>query len=98
MGPGEGGHPPFQPEAKASGSKAILRIYLKYGPEGERVIRKIDRASRPGRRLYRRCDQLEPVLDGLGVAIVSTSRGVMSGREGRLLRLGGGVPCTVWQG
>jgi small subunit ribosomal protein S8 len=96
MAPGEDGHPVFQPEANASGSKAILRIYLKYGPEGERVIRKIERASRPGRRLYRRCDQLEPVLDGLGISIISTSRGVMSDRQARSQRLGGELLCTVW--
>ena len=56
---------------------------LKYGPEGERVIRHIERASRPGRRLYRRTRQLRPVLDGLGISIFSTSRGVMSDRQAR---------------
>jgi small subunit ribosomal protein S8 len=96
MAPGEGGHLGFQPEPNATGAKAILRIYLKYGPEGERVIRKIERASRPGRRLYFRCDQLQPVLDGLGIAILSTSRGVMSDRQARSQRLGGELLCTVW--
>jgi small subunit ribosomal protein S8 len=76
--------------------KTVLRIYMKYGPEGERVIRKIDRASRPGRRLYRRHTQLKPVLDGMGIAILSTSRGVMSDRQARAQKLGGELLCTVW--
>jgi small subunit ribosomal protein S8 len=74
----------------------LLRVYLKYGPEGERVIRNIDRASRPGRRLYRRHTELRPVLDGLGIAILSTSRGVMSDRQARAQKLGGELVCTVW--
>jgi small subunit ribosomal protein S8 len=76
--------------------KAILRIYLKYGPEGEKVIRRLDRASRPGRRLYRSYKELRPVLDGLGIAVLSTSRGVMSDRRARAERLGGELLCTVW--
>jgi small subunit ribosomal protein S8 len=74
----------------------ILRVFLKYGPEGERVIRKIDRASRPGRRLYKRSVQLRPVLDGLGISIISTSKGVMSDRRARSQKLGGELLCTVW--
>jgi small subunit ribosomal protein S8 len=76
--------------------KAVLRIYLKYGPEGEKVIRHIERASTPGHRLYRRGTELRPVLDGLGIAIVSTSKGVMSDRQARTQRLGGELLCTVW--
>jgi small subunit ribosomal protein S8 len=76
--------------------KRVLRIYLKYGPEGEKVIRHIERASRPGRRLYRRHTQLRPVLDGLGIAVLSTSRGVMSDRQARAQKLGGEVLCNVW--
>jgi small subunit ribosomal protein S8 len=90
------GHPAFQAQPEATGSKAVLRIYLKYGPEGEKVIRHLERASRPGRRLYRRRDQLQPVLDGLGIAILSTSKGVMSDRQARAQRLGGELLCTVW--
>lgn len=96
MGANEAGQQTFQPDANATGSKAILRIYLKYGPEGERVIRKIDRASRPGLRIYRRCDQLNPVLDGLGISVLSTSKGIMSDRQARAKRLGGELLCTVW--
>jgi small subunit ribosomal protein S8 len=92
----EEGHDEFQPTETATGPKAILRIYLKYGPDGEKVIRHVQRASRPGLRVYRRHDQLRPVLDGLGVAIISTSRGVMSDRQARAQRLGGEVLCTLW--
>jgi small subunit ribosomal protein S8 len=79
-----------------TGPKLILRIFLKYGPEGERVIRHLARASRPGRRLYRGYADLKPVLDGLGIAILSTSRGVMSDRQAKAQRLGGELLCTVW--
>jgi small subunit ribosomal protein S8 len=77
-------------------TKLVLRVYLKYGPEGERVIRHLERASRPGRRLYWRHGALKPILDGLGIAVLSTSRGVMSDRRARAERLGGEVLCTVW--
>jgi small subunit ribosomal protein S8 len=92
----EQGQITFQPEGDLGKPKVILRVFLKYGPEGERVIRHIERASRPGRRLYRRADQLKPVLDGLGISILSTSRGVMSDRRARTQRLGGEMLCTVW--
>jgi small subunit ribosomal protein S8 len=78
------------------GAGTILRVYLKYGPEGERVIRHISRASKPGRRLYQGYKDLRPVLDGLGVSILSTSRGVMSDRQAKTQRLGGELLCTVW--
>jgi small subunit ribosomal protein S8 len=94
--PDEQGQPHFSARPDLKQPKTVLRIYLKYGPEGERVIRKIDRASRPGRRLYRRNTQLRPVLDGMGIAILSTSRGVMSDRQARAQKLGGELLCTVW--
>jgi small subunit ribosomal protein S8 len=93
---GEHGATSFQQVSDYSRPKTLLRVFLKYGPEGERVIRRIDRASRPGRRLYRRNTQLRPVLDGLGISIISTSRGVMSDRQARSRRLGGELLCTVW--
>jgi small subunit ribosomal protein S8 len=96
MAPDEHGQPVFKPTGDPTLPKAIMRVYLKYGPEGERVIRSIERASRPGRRLYRRHAQLKPVLDGLGIAILSTSKGVMSDRQARTRRLGGELLCTVW--
>jgi small subunit ribosomal protein S8 len=86
----------FVAQADAQGPQAVLRVYLKYGPDGEKVIRTIDRASRPGRRLYRGYDQLAPVLDGLGIAILSTNRGVMSDRRARKEKVGGELLCTVW--
>jgi small subunit ribosomal protein S8 len=92
----EQGSKHFQQNPDAGGSRAVLRVYLKYGLEGEKVIRHLARASRPGRRLYRRCAQLKPVLDGLGIAILSTSKGVMSDRKARAERLGGELLCTVW--
>jgi len=86
----------FQQEQDLSKPHILLRVYMNYGPEGERVIRHIERASRPGRRLYRRAEQLRPVLDGLGISVISTSRGVMSDRKARAQRLGGELLCTVW--
>jgi small subunit ribosomal protein S8 len=92
----EDGTRTFEQTTDLSKPKTILRVYLKYGPEGERVIRNIERASRPGRRLYRRTTELRPVLDGLGISILSTSKGVMSDRRARAQRLGGELLCTVW--
>jgi small subunit ribosomal protein S8 len=86
----------FQPQQDMQAPKLVLRLYLKYGPEGEKIIRHIERASRPGRRLYRHYSQLAPVLDGLGIAVLSTSKGVMSDRQARAQRLGGELLCTVW--
>src|SRR5436190_16094567 len=68
LSPDEQGHADFQPDPDLSKPHAVLRVLLKYGPEGERVIRHIERASRPGRRLYRRAAELRPVLDGLGIS------------------------------
>ena len=74
----------------------ILRIHLKYGPQGERVIRRIDRVSKPGCRVYHKWKDLKPVLDGMGICVVSTSKGVMSDRQARARKLGGEVICRVW--
>jgi small subunit ribosomal protein S8 len=73
-----------------------LRIELKYGPNGERLIQKIRRVSKPGRRVYSRATDLHPVLNGLGIQIISTSRGVVSDREARQRNLGGEVLCEIW--
>ena len=72
-----------------------LRIDLKYGPSGERVIRHIKRVSKPGCRVYRKARDLRPVLNGLGIWVVSTSRGVMSDREARQSKVGGEVLWLV---
>lgn len=73
-----------------------LRLELKYGPNGERVIRHIKRVSKPGHRIYSGATQLKPVLNGLGISILSTSRGVISDREARQRNLGGEVLCELW--
>ena len=91
----EHGAAKLQP-ADPTAPKQVLRLFLKYGPDGEKVIRRIERASRPGRRLYRRHAELRPVLDGMGITIVSTSKGVMSDRQARAQQLGGELLCTVW--
>jgi small subunit ribosomal protein S8 len=72
-----------------------LRVTLKYGPDGERVMQFLDRVSRPGRRVYAGSDTLPRVLNGMGCAILSTSRGVLSDRECRRERVGGEVLCRV---
>jgi len=73
-----------------------LRIELKYGPNGERLIRHIKRVSKPGKRVYSKARELRPVLNGLGIKILSTSSGVVSDREARQKNLGGEVLCEVW--
>lgn len=73
-----------------------LSIDLKYGPNGERVIRHIKRISKPGRRVYSRANDLRPILNGMGISIISTSRGVVSDREARQKNLGGEVLCELW--
>jgi small subunit ribosomal protein S8 len=73
-----------------------LSLELKYGPNGERVIRHIRRVSKPGRRVYSPATALKPILNGLGISIISTSRGVISDREARQRNLGGEVLCEVW--
>jgi len=78
--------------------KPVKQLYidLKYGPNGERVIRHIKRVSKPGRRVYSRATDLKPILNGLGISIISTSRGVISDREARQKKLGGEVLCELW--
>ncbi len=72
-----------------------LRLELKYGPNGERVIQSIKRKSKPGRRLYSRSKELKPVLGGLGISIISSSKGVISDREARRDNVGGEVLCEI---
>ena len=74
----------------------LVRIYLKYGPDGEQVINKIQRTSTSGCRVYRGADELGTVMNGLGIYIVSTPKGVLSDRECRRQRVGGEVLCSVW--
>jgi small subunit ribosomal protein S8 len=76
--------------------QGVLRIYLKYGPGQERVISGLRRVSKPGRRLYVGADRVPSVLGGMGVAILSTPRGVLTDRESRKAKVGGEVLCYVW--
>jgi small subunit ribosomal protein S8 len=73
-----------------------LRMFLKYGPHGERLITGIQRISRPGRRVYFGRDDVPEVLAGLGTSILTTSRGVMTGREAIKAGVGGEVLCNIW--
>ncbi len=76
--------------------QGILRVYMRFGPGNERVIQGLRRVSRPGLRVYRKAGQLPRVMGGLGVAILSTSQGVMTGKTARERQLGGEILCYVW--
>lgn len=78
------------------GPQGTLRIHLKYGPNRERVVSGLKRISRPGLRIYARKHEIPRVLGGYGVAILSTSRGVMTDRQARREGVGGEVLCYVW--
>lgn len=77
-------------------SRPTIRVFLKYGPHGERVITGLERISRPGRRVYLGVEDVPSVLGGLGTSILTTSRGVMTGRAARKAGVGGEVLCNVW--
>jgi len=83
-------------EPKEGAPQKTIRLTLKYGPRGERVISGIERVSRPGRRVYFGREDVPAVLGGLGTSILTTSRGVMTGREARREGVGGEVLCNVW--
>src|SRR5438105_12273818 len=72
-----------------------IRVKLRYSMSGDKVIHSLDRQSKPGRRVYRKVDDLPNVLNGMGIAVVSTSRGVMSDRKARENNVGGELLCTV---
>jgi small subunit ribosomal protein S8 len=80
----------------ADGPQPVIRITLKYGPRGENVITGLERVSRPGRRVYLGHDDVPKVMGGLGTAILTTSRGVMTGRDAQRAGVGGEVLCNVW--
>jgi small subunit ribosomal protein S8 len=77
-------------------ARKVLRVFLKYGPAGEAGIRRVDRVSRPGRRLYRGSDALPRIQGGLGIAVLSTSKGVLSEREARKEKVGGEILAALW--
>jgi small subunit ribosomal protein S8 len=75
--------------------QGTIRVKLKYSSSGDKVIHDLDRASKPGRRIYRKVEDLPKVLNGMGIAVVSTSKGVMSDRKAREENVGGELLCTV---
>jgi small subunit ribosomal protein S8 len=77
-------------------NQGVIRIFLKYGPNNERVISGLKRISKPGLRVYSPCQELPRVLGGLGIAIISTSKGVMTDKDARQSKSGGEVLCYVW--
>lgn len=77
-------------------TQGIIRLFLKYGPNNERVITGLKRISKPGLRVYTKSQEIPKVLGGLGVAIISTSTGVMTDKEARQSKVGGEVLCYVW--
>jgi len=76
--------------------RSVIRVFLAYNKEGKPGIQRMQRVSTPGRRVYRGADDIKPVLNGLGVGIVSTSQGLMTDRQARQKRVGGEVLCEVW--
>lgn len=76
--------------------QGILRLYLKYTKDGEPVVDRIKRVSRPGRRVYVPADKIPRVIGGLGIAILSTSKGVITDKVARKMNVGGEVICYVW--
>ncbi|CAM2066178.1 30S ribosomal protein S8 [Sulfidibacter corallicola] len=77
-------------------SHPIIRVYLKYNAQGEPLIHGLKRVSKPGRRVYSGKDRLPKVLDGLGISIITTSRGIMTDAKARHMGVGGEVLCKVW--
>lgn len=78
------------------GKQGVLRLYLKYGANKQKVITGIKRISKPGLRVYVKKDEVPRVLGGLGIAVISTSHGIMTDKEARKRQLGGEVLCYVW--
>lgn len=78
------------------GKQGVIRITLKYLPGKQKVIRGIRRVSKPGLRIYASCEDMPNVMNGLGIAIVSTSKGIMTGKKARSLNVGGEVLAFVW--
>jgi len=78
------------------GKQGVIRVYLKYGPNKEKVITGLKRISKPGLRVYAKKDEVPKVLGGLGTAVISTSQGIMADRDARKQGLGGEVVCYIW--
>ncbi len=78
------------------GTRSTLRVELKYGPDGEQVLRHIRRVSKPGRRVYSAVAGMPEVLNGLGISVISSSKGVISSVEAKKMKVGGEILCEVW--
>lgn len=78
------------------GKQGIIRIQLKYGQEGERVIQGLKKISKPGMRVYAAHDEIPKVLNGLGISVISTSKGILTDKQARNENVGGEVVCYVW--
>lgn len=76
--------------------QGILRIYLRYDEKNREVIQRVVRVSRPSRRVYARNDAIPKILNGLGISVLSTSRGILTDREARKQGVGGEIMCSVW--
>jgi len=80
----------------SDGKQGVLRVHLKYGPDRERIVTHLKRESKPSLRVYKKTDEIAPVLGGLGVAIYSTPEGIVSDRQARRMHVGGELLCTIW--
>jgi len=78
------------------GRQGIMRLYLRYNEDGRHAITEVSRASRPGRRLYVRCENIPSVRSGYGISILSTNKGIMGSKEATEKKLGGELICTIW--
>lgn len=77
-------------------TQGVLRIEMKYDQNNERIITNLKRVSKPGRRVYVKHDQIPKVMSGLGIAIISTSKGIFTDKEARAMKIGGELLCEVW--
>jgi small subunit ribosomal protein S8 len=83
-------------EVESDGPSRKMRIFLRYSQQGEPAITFVQRISKPGRRVYRRADEIQPIRNGLGIGIVSTSQGLLTDIQARERKVGGEILCEVW--
>jgi len=78
------------------GKQGILRIYLKYGQQQANIVYGLERVSKPSRRIYVRSKDIKPILNGMGISILSTSKGIMTDKKARKANVGGEILCNIW--
>ena len=78
------------------GKQGILRIYLKYGQQQSNIVYGLERVSKPSRRIYVRSKDVKPILNGMGISILSTSKGIMTDKKARKANVGGEILCNIW--